>query len=140
MSGIRFRSSAARCLLVALASVANGCAGATTGEGTAAAPARRTNLLTAGEMEAKGVADRSLAEAIRNLRPGFLVVRTGGERAGGVEPIRVSLNGANPGGLYVLEDLRANNVASVMRLTPEEALQRFGMRDVIGPVLLVTLK
>jgi hypothetical protein len=100
---------------------------------------RNKNRLTARELEDPSVRDGSLLEAIRHLRPNFLVRDDPGldGRAPGIE---VSINNGPPASLSTLDHYRPADVASITLLSPSDAVLLFGMRPTAGPVLVVKLK
>jgi len=140
MSPARRDVRAVLCLAALSVVVITGCAAAPAGAGSAPRSERSTGVLTWQEMEGAQLGGGLLVDAIRHLRPAFLVPRGGADRGGDAAEIQVSVNDGIPGSMATLHDLSARLVASVALLSPGEAQVRFGMRESLGPVLLVRLK
>lgn len=126
--------------LLALTLSTVGCAPPPSAEELATSPSRNVRILTATEIGSSVMRDATLLEAVRQLRPQFLVPRGGGDIRGTVPEVQVSVNHGIPGPVSQLHDIRANAVSSVTLLTEAQVVQRFGMRDTFGPVLLVMLR
>lgn len=130
-------------VLLALTVASSGCASTAANSmtgGTGNSVRRDPNVLLADEIQAGALGDARLLEAIRRLRPRFLTPQGGAERGGTMQVVQVALNGGVPGPLSLLDDLPASSAASVTLLTPDQVAVRYGLRDVFGPVLVVTLR
>lgn len=140
MSPSSWRARASRSLVASIALVVSGCASPPSSESAPRPPERSSSVLTWREIEAAQLGSGLVLDAIRQLRPGFLNPRGGADRGGDQADIQVSINEGIPTALSALQDLSAKSVASVTLMTPGDALLRFGMRESLGPVLLVRLK
>jgi hypothetical protein len=107
---------------------------------TAAAP-RDPDLITADELASPAVSTGNALDAVRRLRPNFLIVRgmtsMKNASAGGVH---VSVDGGALQTVDVLSSLRASEVAEIRYLNPSSAAQRFGTNTGSGGVILVKSK
>lgn len=117
------------------------------GPSTANAP-RDRDVITANELADVRVADGSVLEAIRRLRPRFLNEGVGssmppatppGSKAV-LNPVMASVNGASPVALSELGRMSVSEVAEVRYLSIADAGFRFGLSGNNSPVLLITLK
>lgn len=123
-------------LLLALAG-AGGCARAATTSEPAETSSITSPVLTAEELRSSGALGGTAYEAVRRLRPGFLIDRTAGARRT-TQPIQVSVNRGQLSPLTSLNTIPASTVSEIRYLTHGEASQRFGARGT-GPVILVTV-
>jgi hypothetical protein len=108
--------------------------------GSASAGRRDASLLTRVELQASSSPEVLLLDAIRALRPHFLASRAGERLGGGTDEVQVAINNGIPGSLSLIADLRVSMVSSVELLSPTVVVQRYGMRDNLGPVLLIMLR
>ena len=130
-----------RRLLLALALVA-ACSSNPAPEGEPMTPeqsgASRSDVITAAELDEPSIASVNLYDAIRRLRPRFLMTR------GQVSPrnpaagsTKVSVDGGPLVGIEILARIRPGEVAEVRWLSASDAAQRFGINAASGSVILV---
>lgn len=100
--------------------------------------ARSSEVITAAELDEPSIASVSLYDAIRRLRPRFLMTR------GQVSPrnpaagsTRVSVDGGPLVGVEILGRIRPGEVAEVRWLSATDAAQRFGLNAASGAVVMV---
>jgi hypothetical protein len=126
-----------RALMLGALVAAGGCA---RGSNTSAAPESlgiTSPVLSAEELRASGALGGTAYEAVRRLRPGFLIDRTAGARRT-TQPIQVSVNRGQLSPISLLNSIPASTVSEIRYLTLSDATSRLGTR-VEGPVILVTL-
>jgi hypothetical protein len=116
----------------------SGCAprSATT-EGSEASSGFTSPVLTAEELRSSGSLGVTAYEAVRRLRPGFLIDRTAGARRT-TQPIQVSVNRGQFSPISILNTIPASAVTEIRYLSLGEATQRYGAM-VTGPVIVVSL-
>jgi hypothetical protein len=122
-----------RILSVAFAAVAFtvGCASAGT------ATKAQHNVLTSAELVRAG--DVSLYDALRQLRPAFLMERRESATGTAVATTQVYIGAMQMEGVEHLREIMAKNVEEVRFLDPREANARFGTNRG-GSAIVVTLK
>ncbi len=116
----------------------SGCAAQRAGEGGTFS--NDVSVLTAAEIEERGVADQSLYDVIRLMRSNYLVFRGLSGTTANAGAVQVSFEGQS---LMKLDDLRTTmgrEVAEVRYLSAASAAQRFGTSANNGPVILVKRK
>jgi len=116
------------------------------------APARDRDVITQAELSAPSVANLTVLEAVRSLRPQFLTVRgmntvPAKENNDGINgrvltdqesgKVHASIDGNKIVALEELAGIRAGTVVEVRYLSPAAAMQRFGGNSRQGPVILV---
>lgn len=111
------------------------------GQPTDAAPKINPDVITAAELTDRSELDNDALQAVRHLRPRFLVTRgtvsVNNKSAGSVH---IAVNG---GGLQTIDNLgriRANEIVEMRYLSPSDAAQRFGASAASGAVILVKTK
>ena len=108
------------------------------------ASARASNSGTSDVITSRELADPSLVgatalDAVRRLRPRFLIDRGGGKGnyTGG---LLVSANGTDLVGPTELGRISVDEVTEIRYLSATDAAQKFGTRGTMGPVIVLTLK
>lgn len=103
-----------------------------------AAAARKSDVITAEELADPSVSAGDALEAVRRLRPSFLVTRGASSikntTAGSVH---VSVDGGMLGTLDNLSRLRPNQIVEIRYLSAADAAQRFGTSAGSGGVIVV---
>ena len=108
------------------------------GRGTTA---RRTDVITAEELADPTVSSGDALEAVRRLRPGFLMSRGASSiRDPSAGSVHVSIDGGSLGTLDNLSRLRPNQIAEIRYLSAADAAQRFGTSAGSGGVIVVKTK
>ena len=130
-----------RLCTAALIASAFGCArSGAEGHATTAAT-RSSDVITEAELASTAVSGGDALEAVRRLRPRFLLSRGSGSiRAPGAGGVQVSLNGGPLQTLSFLSRMRPGEIAEIHYLSASEAAQRFGTVAGTGPVLLIKSK
>ena len=126
-----------RALALATLVASAACARGTSTAGQAESSGITSPVLTAEELRASGVLGGTAYEAVRRLRPGFLIDRTAGARRT-TQPIQVSVNRGQLSPVTALNSIPASTVSEIRYLTLGEATTRFGSRAT-GPVILVSV-
>ena len=136
-------SLAARLLpLVAVVALVSGCAGsprAATSNDPAAPHSSNSDVITRAELSDPMLAGSTLLEAVRKLRPRFLLERGAGHDAT-VEAVMISFNGSELMPVSELARLGVSEVTEIRYLNTAAAAQRFGMAGSNGPVLMLTMR
>ena len=97
------------------------------------------------ESELAGISAQTAYQAVQRLRPQFLNDRnttpfgTPSGQAERNEALSVYLDAARLGGVDALNTIDISQVHEIRRLSPAEAMQRYGSRQ-MGTVIAVTLK
>ncbi len=126
-----------RVVLLAVLALGAACATRSSTSDGEASTGFTSNVLTAEELRSAGALGVTAYEAVRQLRPGFLIDRTAGARRN-TQPTQVSVNRGQLSPVSMLNSIPASTVSEIRYLTVGEATQRLGGR-VTGPVILVTL-
>ena len=131
------------CLLLV---AAGGCARAAApaaGDRSAPQPARTAvrrnpNVITRDQLADPSLSRSSALEAVRLLRPTFLVYRGAiSVNDPGAGSVRVSIDGSSVSSLDDLAAIRASDVRSIRYLSASDATQRFGIASGGSPVIVV---
>lgn len=132
----RTRLCLAAALIAALACTSNPAPG---GDPAAASTAtRRTDVITAEELADPSVAAGDVLEAVRRLRPSFLMSRGASSMKNTTAgSVHVSIDGAPLLSVDNLSRLRPAQVAEIRYLNATDAAQRFGTSAGSGAVILV---
>ncbi len=115
-------------LSLAVAFALGACASA---GGSASSPRSNPDLITADEIAAAHVL--TALDAVRSLRPRFLMSQGGTTRA---HAVQVMVDDVPRGGAAVLSSINANQVIEIRYLSPGEATMRYGT-GYTGGLLLV---
>jgi hypothetical protein len=102
--------------------------------------ARKSDVITAEELADPAVNMGDALEAVRRLRPSFLVTRGAASFRTGPGTVHLSIDG---GALVTIENLsrmRPNEIAEIRYLSAPDAAQRFGTNAGSGGVILVKTK
>ena len=106
--------------------------------GAAPATARRTDVITAEELADPSVAAGDALEAVRRLRPGFLVTRgVSSIKNTSAGSVHISIDGAPLLTVDNLARLRPAQIVEIRYLNSSDAAQRFGTSAGTGGVILV---
>ncbi|HKW49600.1 MAG TPA: hypothetical protein VJN70_19240 [Gemmatimonadaceae bacterium] len=129
-------------LLMTIAAVTllgGGCASSPSGNSGAVTPAGSSRYVVT-EAELANVGDRSVYDALLQLKPAFLRSRdTQTTSHQEVTPVHVFVDGGRTEGLDALRTIRANTVKELRFYEPEQANTRFGTGN-NGGVIAVTMK
>lgn len=127
-------------LLATAVACASGSGSAT--QGSTAVPPRNPDVITAAELADPMVATGSTYDAIRRLRPKFLMTRGGtsiqNPTAGQV--VHCSVDGGPLQTLDLLNRIRPNEISEIRYLSSTDAGQRFGVSAGGAGVILVKTK
>jgi hypothetical protein len=105
------------------------------------ATARKSDVITAEELADPSVNMGDALEAVRRLRPGFLMSRGATSmKNASAGSVHVSIDGAPLMTLDNLSRVRPNQIAEIRYLSAPDAAQRFGTTAGSGGVILVKLK
>lgn len=126
---------ARRIVLSAAWLVAGACASAGAGGG-AGGGERSSNVLTAEELAAQPT--NNLYDAVRRLRPRWLVERGPTTLGSGGNPVVVYVDNQRMGGAEELRDLAVEMVASVRYRDPADATTRYGTGHAGGAIEVTT--
>ena len=127
-------------VLSAAACSGNPAPAASANEGTTTT-ARRADVITAEELADPTVSSGDALEAVRRLRPGFLMSRGATSiKNTSAGSVHVSIDGGSLGTLDNLSRLRPNQIAEIRYLSAADAAQRFGSLAGSGGVILVKSK
>ena len=106
--------------------------------GSAPATTRRTDVITAEELADPSVSAGDALEAVRRLRPSFLVTRgVSSIRNTSAGSVHISIDGAPLLTVDNLARLRPAQIAEIRYLNSSDAAQRFGNSAGTGGVILV---
>jgi hypothetical protein len=128
-------------LLITLASAALLGAGCASSGGGASATSRTTARYVVTQTELVNVSDRSVYEALQQLRPTFLRsrdIQTTSHQE--ITPVAVFVDGGQTEGLDVLRTIRASTVKELRFYEPAEANTKFGTGHNGGLIEVVMLK
>ncbi|MEP6733263.1 MAG: hypothetical protein ABJE10_21650 [bacterium] len=115
------------------------CATPAGGGATGSAPASSNDVITQRELADPSLVGVTVLDAVRRLRPRFLVDRPGAKGAVGGE-LMASVDGHNLVTLDELGRISASEVSEIRFLSASEAGQKFGTRGAMGAVITVTLR
>jgi hypothetical protein len=124
----------ARAVAAALLMVAAGCRGA--GPDTAPAPKTQRDVIMRDELLASARSDLDLYQAIRSLRPHFLVPAPGVRRASAPTAIAVYLDGVRQAGVESLRSIGAGFVEEVRYLSPTASQNELGVAASGGAIMV----
>lgn len=125
-------------IVVAVALLSGGCASSPSGS-SAVVPAGSSRYVVT-EADLAGVGDRSVYDALLQLKPAFLRSRdTQTTSHQDITPVHVFVDGGRTEGLEVLRTIPANTVREVRFYEPQQANTRFGTGH-NGGVIEVTRK
>ena len=138
---MRTQPSCIAALLVLVAACSsNPVPGADPGAG-AVATSRKSDVITADELADPTVSMGDALEAVRHLRPGFLMTRGASSiRNTTAGTVHVSVDGGSLITVDNLSRLRPNQIAEIRYLSAADAAQRFGASAGSGGVSLVKSK
>lgn len=111
------------------------CAASSSGAGAAPSLSRDRNYI--GQEEIRGAAATTAFDAVRALRPAWLVKR-GPQSVSYEADIVVYLGRARLGGIEALREIAAGNVTSLEFLNPAAANYRFGAGHPYGVIIVST--
>ena len=132
----RTRLCIAAALAFALACTSNPAPGGD--PATPASATRRTDVITAHELADPSVAAGDALEAVRRLRPSFLITRGASSLKNATAgSVHVSIDGAPLLTVDNLARLRPAQIAEIRYLSATDAAQRFGTSAGSGAVILV---
>jgi len=98
-------------------------------------------VITAEELDGPSVNTGNALDAVRRLRPNFLMTRgTTSMQNPNAGSVHVSVDGGPLQTLDFLSRLQAREVAEIRYLSPSDAAQRFGVSTGSGAVILVKSK
>lgn len=132
------RIPAAACTLFAallMACASSGSGGGSGSPSTAGSP----DVISQQELENSSLVGASVIDAVRRLRPRFLVGRSPGT-VGLSGELLASTDGHTLVEVSELGRIKVEQVSEIRYLSLPDAAQRFGTRGTMGPVLMVTLK
>lgn len=136
MSDRRFYFSA---VLVAAMACASG--SSANDPGTTVGVGRNADVITAAELSDPAVASGDALEAVRRLRPRFLMTRGAvSAKNPSAGSTHVSVDGGPLLGVDQLSRLRPSQIAEIRYLGASDAAQRFGTNAGSGGVILVKSK
>lgn len=99
---------------------------------------RNQTVITTSELSDPTLAGVNALDAVRRLRPSFLLTRgvVSGQnpRAGNVQ---VSVDGGSLAAVTTLSSMRVEEIAEIRYLNATDAAQQFGTSSASGPVILV---
>lgn len=101
------------------------------------ATARKSDVITAEELADPVVNMGDALEAVRRLRPSFLVTRGGTSFRAGPGSVHVSIDGGSLVAVENLSRIRPNEIVEIRYLSAPDAAQRFGTSAGSGGVILV---
>ena len=102
---------------------------------------RRTDVITAEELADPSISMGDALDAVRRLRPGFLLSRGAVSiKDPSAGSVHVSIDGGTLVALSSLSQLRANQLAEIRYLSAADAAQRFGVISGSGGVIMVKSK
>lgn len=108
---------------------------------TTSAVPRRPDVITAEELAGPSVVDGSALDAVRRLRPNFLMTRgTTSMQNPTAGNVHVSVDGGPLQTVDFLSRLQAREVAEIRYLSPSDAAERFGVATESGGVIVVKSK
>lgn len=140
--------------LVALLSLAAGCASAPASGDTSTSPAPRVtsqgaaatstasvnrspDVISQAELADPAVANLNAYEAVRRLRPNFLIARGVRSVDGPAPEVKISIEGGPLQQLSMLKEFSARQVKELRYLSASDARERFGTGSDAGPVIVV---
>ena len=129
-----------RLLIAAALAVTLGCTSnpAPGGDPSLSTATRRTDVITANELADPSVAAGDVLEAVRRLRPSFLMSRGASSMKNTTAgSVHVSIDGAPLLTVDNLSRLRPAQVAEIRFLNATDAAQRYGTSAGSGAVILV---
>lgn len=132
-----------RLCVVALTVAAIGCANRSSTPSTRqpSAATGNTDVITAQALADPSVASGDALEAVRRLRPRFLMARGAvSVRSTAAGTVHVSIDGGPLMNVDYLKRIRANEISEMRYLTAPVAAQRFGISAGSGGVILVKSK
>jgi hypothetical protein len=101
-------------------------------------PRRNANVIGRDELADPSLVGVSGLDAVRRLRPTFLTRRGATSlRDPEVGVVKVSIDGHSLGPLADLEQIRTNEIRSIVYLSASDATQRFGVASNGSPVIVV---
>jgi hypothetical protein len=101
------------------------------------ATARKSDIITAEELADPVVNLGDALEAVRRLRPSFLVTRGSASFRAGPGTVHLSIDGGSLLPVENLSRLRPNGISEIRYLSAPDAAQRFGTSAGSGGVILV---
>ena len=114
--------------------VLGGCASSAEDGGASRSPGSVTDRITMEELERHHGQD--VLQAVRSLRPRWLIVRTGRTFVSGT-PISIIVDGLpRGGGVDLLRDIQVGDVSEIHYLSSSDATTMFGV-DMAGGAILV---
>lgn len=141
---------------IAVAAIAAGCASAPKpadtsspatviapqGSATTSAPVVKKNpdVISEAELTDPTILNMNAYEAVRRLRPNFLVIRGVRSVTGPPAQVHISIEGGPIQPLAALKDIPAHEVKELRYLSASDAGQRFGTAADAGPVIMVKRK
>ena len=116
-----------------------GCGGTTSADGTKR-PQRSSRIILAEEFSSSPTVtpNQSLYDAIKYLRPNFLVERAVGGTTSSNRLPAVFVNNVNRGEIEMLTTLSVSEVSKVQYLSASEATFKFGTNYPSGAILVTT--
>jgi hypothetical protein len=131
-----------RFFVAALLSALTACSSNPAPEGEPMTPepagASRSDVITTAELDEPSIASINMYDAIRRLRPRFLMTR------GQVSPrnptagsTKVSVDGGPLVGIEILGRIQPSEIAEVRWLSASDAAQRFGINAASGAVIIL---
>lgn len=126
---------------LACASNPSSSAGPTPAATPAATAPRNPDVITAEELTNPSVSTGSVLDAVRRLRPNFLMTRGSTSiQNSSAGSVHISLDGGPLQAVSTLSNLRASEVVEIRYLSASAATQRFGVAAGSGGVILVKSK
>ena len=137
---------------IALVAVLGACASASKSD-TAASPAvtpqgsatksstvvkKNPDVISETELTDPAIVNMNAYDAVRRLRPNFLVIRGVRSVSGPPAQVHISIEGGPIQPLSALKDIPAHEVKELRYLSASDAGQRFGTAADAGPVIVVT--
>ena len=99
---------------------------------------KNPDIIAEAELSDPAIANMNAYDAVRRLRPNFLVVRGVRSVSGPPAQVHISIEGGPIQPITALKDIPAHEVKELRYLSASDAGQRFGTASEAGPVIVVT--